>query len=753
MARNDKRIDQLTPSTIPLTNTDLFAIYNANGTRNETLGSITSYVATNMTGVTSDTYVTGGTLNVNTLELGRNQGLPTISVDLSSLITSNDTYVTGVTFDGSNVTISRNQGLSDITIDLSSLSNSPWSAGTGNFSATIAGSGSVSSADYSVSQGYRVIANGLYSNGHGSNNSVSGNSSNVGGDSNQTLSHYSSIVGGQGNLIKQLSAYGFIGGGLNNTINNAPPANENLYATILNGQSNFIDHRANYSQILNGNNNIISGDSNASQYSMIIQGKDNLIIDTVGDKSLDHTAIVSGNNNMISGHTSHSMILHGEYNLIKEGPNATTTYALIGGVNNTINQSTRSVILGSSDTNIDNSVSATILGTGDGSYIVGSSYSGLYSVDGAWIDGGGSGYGNVIIGGNGGSTGHGENVLLGTSGSVIIGGDGITGTSSETVYVPNLNINTTLSNDDSLTQVLVRANNGTVKYKDSSSFSEPFTGNTSGDCITDLYVSNINSCSPLNILPNREGDINMFNDGVVIRYTSGGTFFGVNTVTPNYAGHITGDVYVSGNMSIGGTTPDSDHRFRVTTDDNDGKDMTGIRVDMSHENAGVGNNNNFSGIQIRKTTPTTYSGITTLYGINSNLTPSVSGGSHTIIAGRFRAASTNGGGTNYNYALQLQDGTEGTAGHVWTSTDTTGLGHWVDPNTLIGGTSKYADNVPMTGGTVETVTHSLGTTDITVQVKDSSGTLIIPDVVNNYQNNSVDIEVSSTETYRVIIIG
>jgi hypothetical protein len=34
-----------------------------------------------------------------------------------------------------------------------------------------------------------------------------------------------------------------------------------------------------------------------------------------------------------------------------------------------------------------------------------------------------------------------------------------------------------------------------------------FTGNTSGSCITDLHVSNIHSCSPLNINPNNEGDI------------------------------------------------------------------------------------------------------------------------------------------------------------------------------------------------------------------------------------------------------
>lgn len=35
----------------------------------------------------------------------------------------------------------------------------------------------------------------------------------------------------------------------------------------------------------------------------------------------------------------------------------------------------------------------------------------------------------------------------------------------------------------------------------------PFTGNTSGDCISDIYVSNVHSCSPLHINPNDEGNV------------------------------------------------------------------------------------------------------------------------------------------------------------------------------------------------------------------------------------------------------
>ena len=66
---------------------------------------------------------------------------------------------------------------------------------------------------------------------------------------------------------------------------------------------------------------------------------------------------------------------------------------------------------------------------------------------------------------------------------------------------------------------------------------------------------------------------------------------------------------------------------------------------------------------------------------------------------------------------------------------------------------KYAASIAFTGGTLQTVTHNLNDEDVIVQMKDSTGELITPDVVNNYQTNSVDIRVSNTETYRVIIIG
>lgn len=66
---------------------------------------------------------------------------------------------------------------------------------------------------------------------------------------------------------------------------------------------------------------------------------------------------------------------------------------------------------------------------------------------------------------------HSSNSIVnsGANRSVILGGQSITATNADTVYVPNLNINTAPANDNALTKVLVRANDGTVKYRDSTS--------------------------------------------------------------------------------------------------------------------------------------------------------------------------------------------------------------------------------------------------------------------------------------------
>ena len=60
--------------------------------------------------LTEDIYVTGATLNVAILEIGRNNGEPLISIDLSSLSGDTNTFVSGATLVGTTYSLEKNDG-------------------------------------------------------------------------------------------------------------------------------------------------------------------------------------------------------------------------------------------------------------------------------------------------------------------------------------------------------------------------------------------------------------------------------------------------------------------------------------------------------------------------------------------------------------------------------------------------------------------------------------------------------------------
>lgn len=76
---------------------------------------------------------------------------------------------------------------------------------------------------------------------------------------------------------------------------------------------------------------------------------------------------------------------------------------------------------------------------------------------------------------------------------------------------------------------------------------EPFSGG-SGNCITDLYVSNIHSCSPLNINPLDEGEVYFGStSGVTIDVTN--SRIGIGNSNPVTNLHVSGNTLVSGSLS------------------------------------------------------------------------------------------------------------------------------------------------------------------------------------------------------------
>lgn len=68
-------------------------------------------------------------------------------------------------------------------------------------------------------------------------------------------------------------------------------------------------------------------------------------------------------------------------------------------------------------------------------------------------------------------------------------------------------------------------------------------------------------------------------------------------------------------------------------------------------------------------------------------------------------------------------------------------------------TQKYAATVSFTADTTQTITHGLGTTDIIIQMYDSSHQQIIAFDTNAFTGNSVDIRLLFSTSARVIIIG
>jgi hypothetical protein len=98
-----------------------------------------------------------------------------------------------------------------------------------------------------------------------------------------------------------------------------------------------------------------------------------------------------------------------------------------------------------------------------------------------------------------------------------------------------------------------------VKGRDCGGFggggSSEFTGNTSANCINDIFVKNLHSCSPLNINPNDEGNIYFGStSGITIDLTNTSLFVSGSTSATTFYGSGSGltNIPISGITNLNG---------------------------------------------------------------------------------------------------------------------------------------------------------------------------------------------------------
>jgi len=106
--------------------------------------------------------------------------------------------------------------------------------------------------------------------------------------------------------------------------------------------------------------------------------------------------------------------------------------------------------------------------------------------------------------------------------SVILGGESITATSSDTVFVSNININDTPSNNNSLTEILGRNSiTGQLEYRDASTIS--------GDVDTNTFVTGGTFNNSTDIISlNRNDAVSVLITGVTDTFVTGVTFNNTN---------------------------------------------------------------------------------------------------------------------------------------------------------------------------------------------------------------------------------
>jgi len=201
---------------------------------------------------------------------------------------------------------------------------------------------------------------------------------------------------------------------------------------------------------------------------------------------------------------------------------------------------------------------------------------------------------------------------------------------------------------------------------------------------------------------------------------------GMGTATPSHGLQISvGDVFVNGgNLAIGATTPSSNYKLLIATDNSDGNDHRGQRIVLG--GSSVTSAAQIAGIEIRSLNTKTATGTNNYRGVDINFTAGATVGTYNMIGMRVKLDTFTdlGSATINRYIGEFLDGNQGT-GKVIADVTGSGLAQWVDPNTLISTSNIYNSDDTLTGNrTLNGGGNSLTLTNLsTFSVNETSGTL------------------------------
>lgn len=500
-------------------------LYSLSGTNGITIGVSGNSLVIGSTGLAQDYYTTGLTFNQGTYDLtvsvndGNDYtvGLGILATDMTITggtydpstgigtftnnsggtfqvtgfltgYTDTNTFVTGGTFSSSPdiLTFTNNAGVSfDVPMTgTSSTTPNYWISGSsGNHSIKTINSSSVdATGDFAVAQGENTLASGQASHAEGNDAIASGNNSHAEGNSTISSGDDSHAEGdssvSSGNVSHAEGLQATASG------NNSHAEGD---TTVASGLTSHAEGRGavagGYASHAEGRDTYAFGDFSHSEGTGTYALGSTSHAQNVGNKATGNNSHAGGFGVVASGMTSFAHF-HSTNPLY--GANSDFSAILGGEENNMDSNSEGSVLLGGASNIIYNTKNSAIIGGRDNNFI----HTGITSI----------------------------------KNSVIIGGDSLTGKNENTVYVPYLNVNnvpggTPVAN-------LAITSDGLVITGGTSGGGAGFnwcdanvmSGNTSGCCLDQLWVTTLSGCSPIHVggsnrIQGTNGNVNV--DGIL----------------------------------------------------------------------------------------------------------------------------------------------------------------------------------------------------------------------------------------------